>query len=113
MLTSLKYSRLLQASICFALATMVCIGCGKPKVKPAGETPSQTTTETPATETSNIKFQSAEHAEKSLAGLWLGKSAFNQESLKSILAETPESEQQTLLKEAQTFASTQMALQIF
>ena len=109
MLTSSKYSSLLQASICVALATMICVGCGKPKAQPAGETPSQTT---PETSTDQSRTISPKQAEQALAGIWLGKAAFNQEALKSIIAELPEAEQQKLMKEAQTFASTQMALQL-
>ena len=111
MLTSSKYSRLFQASLCFAFAMITCVGCGKPKVEPVGENPTQTTTSTPATETSSIQFQSAEQAQQALAGLWLGKATFNQETFKTVIAEMAEAEQQALLKEAQTFASTQMALQ--
>ena len=110
MLASSKYAHLLQASICFALATIICVGCGKPKTEPVGTTPAETT-ETPATETSSLNFQSTDQAKQTLAGLWLGKAAFNQEALKNVIAQTPESEQEALLKEAQTFASTQMALQ--
>ena len=112
MLTSSKYSRLLQASICFALSTMICVGCGKPKAEPVGETQNQTPAQAPTTESSSIKFQSAEQAQQVLAGIWVGKAAFNQEAFKTIIAETPETEQQKLLKEAQTFASTQMAIQL-
>ena len=112
MLTSSKYSRLLQTSICFALAAMVCVGCGKPKAQPAGETPNQTTTDAPATESSGIEFQSAEQAQQTLAGIWVGRAIFNEETFKSVIAETPESEQASLFKEAQTFASTQMAMQL-
>ena len=111
MLTSSNYSRLLQASICFALATVICAGCGKPKTEPTVETPDQTTSQTPVNQTSQIEFQSTEQAQQTLAGTWLGKAAFNKKAFETVIAEMSEAEQQKLVKEAQTFVTTQMALQ--
>jgi len=108
MFASSTFSRLLQTAICISLATVVCVGCGKPKVVPATETPAQA----PVNETSKFQFRSAEEAQQLLAGLWLGKAAINEDTLGNLLAQLPQPQQQTLLKEAQTFVSTQMAMQL-
>ena len=104
MRASSNFSRLLQTAICVALATIVCVGCGKPKPKPVNETP--------ANETGMIQFRSTQEAQQSLAGLWLGRAVINEDTLKSLLAGMTEPQQQALLKESQTFVSTQMAMQL-
>ena len=108
MFASSNFSRLLQATICIALVAIVCVGCGKPKAVPTTEAPAQA----PSNETSKFQFRSAEEAEQALAGLWLGKAAINEDTLQKLLAELEDPQQQALLKEAQTFASTQMAMQL-
>ena len=104
MRASSNFSRLLQTAICVALAAVVCVGCGKPKPKPANETP--------ANETGMIQFRSTQEAQQSLAGLWLGRAVINEDTLKSLLAGMTEPQQQALLKESQTFVSTEMAMQL-
>ena len=108
MLASSKFSHLLQAATCVVLAVIVCVGCGKPKPAPANESPAQA----PANETGAIQFRSTQEAQQSLAGLWLGQAVINEDTLKSLLAEMTEPQQQALLKESQTFVSTQMAMQL-
>ena len=108
MLASSKISRLLMTSIYFAIAAVVCVGCGKPKPVPTNESPAQA----PADETSEFQFRSPEEAQRSLAGLWLGQAVINQDTLKNLLADMTEAQQQALLKESQTFVSTQMAMQL-
>lgn len=108
MFASSNFSRLLQTTICLALAAVVCVGCGKPKTVPTDETPAQA----PANETGKLQFRSSQEAQQALAGLWLGKAIINEDTLKSLLAEMTEPQQQALLKESQTFVSTQMAMQL-
>lgn len=112
MLASSNFARLLQTSICVVLAALICAGCGKPKVEPAVETPAQTTSESTSTETSSLRLRSAEEAQHFLSGLWLGKAVFNQDTLQTLMTQLPEPQQQALFNEAQTFASTQMAMQL-
>lgn len=107
MLASSKFSSLLQTAICIAMAGIVCVGCGKPKADPANQTPAQA----PANETGSIQFRSTREAQQALAGLWLGEAVINEDTLKSLLAEMTEPQQQALLKESQTFVSTEMAMQ--
>ena len=112
MLASSNFSSLWQASICVALAAVVCVGCGKPKSDPANQTPAQAPADEPGpNETGAIHFHSAEQAQQSLAGLWLGRAVINEDTLKSLLAGMTEPEQQALVKESQTFVSTQMAME--
>jgi len=108
MLASSKFPHLLQAAICTALAVVVCVGCGKPKPVPTNESPAQA----PANVTGELQFRSAQEAQKSLAGLWLGRAVINEDTLKSLLAGMTEPQQRALLKESQTFVSTQMAMQL-
>ena len=108
MLASSKFSRPLQAAICIALTVVVCIGCGKPKQVPTNESPAQA----PANETGEMQFRSAQEAQQLLAGLWLGRAAINDDTLNSLLVGMTEPQQQALLKESQTFVSTQMAMQL-
>lgn len=110
MLASSKFSNLLKATICVALAAVVCVGCGKPKSVPADQTPTQAN-EPGTTETGAIEFRSAQEAQEALAGLWFGQAVINEDTLKTLLAGMTEPEQQTLLKETQTFVSTQMAME--
>ncbi len=110
MLASSNFSNLLRTVVCVALAAIVCVGCGKPKQVPANETPAQANK--PGTnESGAIQFRSAEQAQQALAGLWFGQAVLNEDTLSKLLAGMTEPEQQALLKETQTFVSTQMAME--
>ena len=102
--TSTNFFRLVQTSICLVLIAVVCVGCGKPKADPANQAP--------ASDTGQMKFRSAEEAQQALAGLWVGQAVINQEALNGLLAEMTEPERQALLKESETFMSTQMVIQM-
>jgi hypothetical protein len=108
MLAYTRFSQLLHSAICVALAVVVCVGCGQPKPTPTSAAPTQA----PANETGEIQFRSTQQAHQSLAGLWLGKAVINEGTLKSLLSEMTPPQQQALIKESQTFVSTQMAMQL-
>jgi len=104
MLAPSNFFRFVQTSICIALIAVVCVGCGKPKPVPANEAP--------ASDTGEIKFRSTEEAQQALAGVWVGGAVLNEETLNRLLAEMAEPQRQALLKESQTFATTQMAIEM-
>ncbi len=112
MLACSKFPKLLQTAVCVALVAVVCVGCGKPKQDPANQTPAQAPADGPeSNETGAIEFRSTEQAQQVLAGLWLGQAVINEDTLKDLLSGMTEPEQQALVKESQTFASTQMAME--
>ena len=112
MLASSNFSTLWQAAICVALTAVVCVGCGKPKSPPTNQPPAQAPGDQPGlNETGTIEFHSTQQAQQSLAGLWLGQAVINEDTLKSLLAKMTKPDQQALVKESQTFVSTQMAME--
>ena len=111
MRASLRFSPLLQASISCALAIVVSTGCGKPKEQPAGDAPAQTSAQSAEGTVAEIQLQTPNDAQNLLTGVWMGQAVLNEETLQTLLSQTPEDQQQALITEAKTFLSTQMAMQ--
>lgn len=99
----------LQSFVIFSMALLVCVGCGTPKESPTQPSPPPTS---PVDQNASLEFQSIQHAQQSLVGVWMGKAVLNQQTLQSLMADMTPSQQEKLTREATTFASTQIAMQL-
>ena len=116
MFVSFSGSFTLQCCVILSIALVVAPGCGKPKTAPSQTTPKSNApleSHAPSGDTASIQFRSIDEARTSLAGVWLGKAVINQQTLQSLLTSRIDpSQRQALRRDAQTFASTQMAMQL-
>lgn len=99
----------LQTVVISSAILLACVGCGTPNESP--DAPAAVSS-TPAQPNAARVFHSVDHARQSLAGVWVGRAVFDQQALQTLLDDMTPPQRDALLREAQTFASTQIAMQL-
>lgn len=99
----------LHAAVIPSAVLLICVGCGTPKESPDNAAPAAVT---PEDQRASSQFQSIDQARQTLAGVWMGRAVLNQQTLQTLMADMDQPQRDALIREAQTFASTQIAMQL-